>query len=222
MTVKVFAYFAKLEDGKYKRCDIHDVMRAAGMPSASAAQLRDNPPEGIIAVYTGVQNIDVPKYHKLIDLQPELIDGTWWARYDVVSLSKEEIDGLLNEARVDINQRINEWREMANYSYFIFRGKRIACDRLSRSDIDGTGIFVATEGKLPDIWLGGWKAIDNSYVQITSVEDWREFIFAMYDQGQENFQHAQALKYLITLSTDVDFIRNLTWNYNTGKKPSIF
>lgn len=222
MTVKVFVYFAKLEDGKYVRCDIHAVMMGGGVPAASASQLRDNPPEGFISVYTEVQNINVPKYHKLIDLQPELVDGTWWARYDVVSLSKEEIDGLLNEARVDINQRINEWREAANFSYFIFRGKRIACDRLSRSDIDGTGLYVATNGKLPDIWLGGWKAIDNTYVQITTVQDWNEFLATMYDQGQENFQHAQALKYLITQSTDVDFIRNLTWNYNTGKKPSIF
>ena len=221
MTVKVFAYFAKLEDGKYRRCDIHDVMRVGGLPSASSSQLRDNPPEGIISVYTGVQNIEVPKHHKVIDLQPEYIDDTWWARHEVVSLSKEEIDAILEEARTECNSRINEWREIANYSYFIFRGKRIACDRLSRSDIDGTGLFVATNGKLPDIWLGGWKAIDNTYVQITTTQDWHEFLAALYDQGQENFQHAQALKYLINQSDDVDFIRDLTWNHNTGKKPSI-
>lgn len=69
-------------------------------------------------------------------------------------------------------------RNAANFSTFPHAGKAIACDQLSRSDIDGTNGFVSLYGALPPDWPGGWKAVDNTYVPISSVADWEAFTAA--------------------------------------------
>ena len=71
------------------------------------------------------------------------------------------------------NAEINAARLAANFSTFTHGGKAIACDQLSRSDIDGTNGFVALYGSLPPGWPGGWKAVDNTYVAIANVAAWK-------------------------------------------------
>jgi len=100
----------------------------------------------------------------------------------------------LDELKAAKNAEINAARLAANRAGFMFAGKLISTDELSRSDIDGTNGFVALTGAFPDGWPGVWKADDNSYVPITDLATWQAFYSAMVAQGAANFATSQALK----------------------------
>lgn len=109
------------------------------------------------------------------------------------------------------NEEINAARLAANFSTFEHAGKRIACDQLSRSDIDGTNGYVALYGDLPAGWPGGWKAVDNSYVQIEDVAAWKAFYGSMFAAGNANFAHAQALKAALANAGTPEEIEAINW-----------
>lgn len=109
------------------------------------------------------------------------------------------------------NAEINAARLAANFSTFTHAGKAIACDQLSRSDIDGTNGFVSLYGTLPPSWPGGWKAVDNSYVSIASVADWKAFYASMFAAGNANFAHAQALKTQLDAAATVEEVAAIAW-----------
>jgi hypothetical protein len=106
---------------------------------------------------------------------------------------------------------INALRQLANQSYFNHAGKQIACDPLSRSDIDGINGYVATRNSLPPGWYGGWKAIDNTYVPITNTAQWYAFYESMILQGQANFAHSQQLKAEVLAATTHEQVEAINW-----------
>lgn len=110
------------------------------------------------------------------------------------------------------NDEINAWRLAANSSSFTHDGKTFACDALSRGDIDGTTSTLLLTGEFPQPWPGAWKAIDNTYYPIASVDEWKAFIGSMAAQGALNFARAQALKARLAAATTVDEIRAIQWN----------
>ena len=92
------------------------------------------------------------------------------------------------------NQAINLARAAANSSFFMFQGKRIAVDQLSRSDIDAAHGSILMLQALPPGWPGGWKSMDNEIVLIPDVATWAQFYGTMVATGTANFNHSQALK----------------------------
>lgn len=132
-------------------------------------------------------------------------------RRAVVPWSSERIEQELAPLREAKNAEINAARLAANRHAFTHGGKSFACDELSRSDIDGTNGFVALYGVLPPGWVGGWKAIDNTYLPIATVDEWKAFYAAMFAAGSENFAHAQALKNLLAAATTAEEISAITW-----------
>lgn len=132
-------------------------------------------------------------------------------RRAVVPWSAERIDQELADLRAAKNSEINAARLEANRTAFTHRGKSFACDELSRSDIDGTNGFVALYGHLPPGWVGGWKAIDNTYLPISTVEEWKAFYSAMFDAGVANFAHAQDLKSRLNSATTAEEISAIEW-----------
>ena len=92
------------------------------------------------------------------------------------------------------NQAINLARAAANQSWFVFQGKRIAVDALSRSDIDAAHGSILMLQALPPGWPGGWKSMDNEICQIPDVATWGQFYGTMVAAGTANFNHAQTLK----------------------------
>lgn len=118
----------------------------------------------------------------------------------------------LGALRATKNAEINAARLAANFSTFEHAGKRIACDQLSRSDIDGTNGYVALHGSLPAGWPGGWKAVDNSYVVIGDVDAWKAFYGSMFAAGNANFARAQALKAMLAAATTADEVAAIGWN----------
>lgn len=117
----------------------------------------------------------------------------------------------LAELKAAKNAEINAARLAANFSTFTHAGKLIACDQLSRSDIDGTNGFVSLYGSMPPGWPGGWKAVDNTYVSIADVAAWKAFYSSMFAAGNANFAKAQALKTQLDAATTAEQIAAIAW-----------
>lgn len=98
------------------------------------------------------------------------------------------------QAKAEKRAEINAARFTANFTIFWFDGHEIACDALSRSDIDGTNGFVALNGTFPPGFPGAWKTRANQYVPIPDIETWKRFYSAMTAQGTANFNKSQQLK----------------------------
>lgn len=109
------------------------------------------------------------------------------------------------------NTEINAARLAANQGTFAHAGKLIACDPLSRSDIDGINGFVALTGSLPPGWPGGWKAADNSLLPIADVAAWTAFYGSMVAAGNAHFAHSQALKAQLAAATTAAEVAAITW-----------
>lgn len=117
----------------------------------------------------------------------------------------------LAELKAAKNAEINAARLAANFSTFTHAGKQIACDQLSRSDIDGTNGFVSLYGAMPPGWPGGWKAVDNTYVAIADVAAWMAFYASMFAAGNANFAKAQALKTQLDAATTAEQVAAIAW-----------
>lgn len=117
----------------------------------------------------------------------------------------------LTSLKEDKNAEINAARLAANQSYFIYGGKQIACDPLSRSDIDGVNGVVSLTGSLPSGFPNVWKAMDNTYVPIPNRETWISFYGAMITQGTINFNKSQSLKNQLAAATTKEEVDAITW-----------
>ncbi len=117
----------------------------------------------------------------------------------------------LADLKASKNTYINDSRLKANRSTFTYSGKQIACDELSRSDIDAVNGIVSVTQALPENWAGGWKTVDNTYVVINSVATWINFYKAMVAEGTANFGKAQAMKTALAAATTAEEIEAIQW-----------
>lgn len=109
------------------------------------------------------------------------------------------------------NIQINKWREQANFTSFPFQGKQIACDTLSRSDIDGVANNIALFGAFPDGFPNAWKAIDNTFIPLVDTDAFKAMYAAMTAQGAANFSHAQQLKTALAEAITREDIEAIIW-----------
>ena len=159
-----------------------------------------------------------PATHRAVEVAPVEEGGKWRQAFEVVQLTNEELAqraadavAALDAARDAKNADINAARLEANFSTFTHGGKVFACDQLSRSDIDGTNGYVALYGALPVGWLGGWKAVDNTYTAIADVAAWKAFYSSMFAAGNANFAHAQALKAQLESAQTIEDVEAIQW-----------
>jgi hypothetical protein len=113
--------------------------------------------------------------------------------------------------KVARNAEINTWRAAANVSTFPHAGKVIACDALSRSDIDGVANHIALFGTFPAGFPGAWKAVDNTLIPLPDVDAFRAMYASMTAQGTENFNHSQSLKAALALATTPEEVAAIEW-----------
>jgi hypothetical protein len=109
------------------------------------------------------------------------------------------------------NEQINAWRAAANMSTFPHAGKQIACDALSRSDIDGVANNISLSGGFPAGFPMAWKATDNTFIELADVDAFKDMYTSMTAQGTENFNHAQALKALLAAAGTPEEIAAIEW-----------
>ena len=132
------------------------------------------------------------------------------AVWDSASMAWLNILNLENSKKF-ANQRINQSKNDAN-SKFSYAGKEFATDPVSRNEIEGINGYVTIRNLFPEDWIGGWKAIDNSYLSITTVTEWQDFYTAMVTSNTLNFSKAQALKDLIGTTTTVAEADAISWD----------
>lgn len=123
------------------------------------------------------------------------------------ALAEPDIDAL----RKVKNAEIDHWRAVANASTFPHGGKQIACDALSRSDIDGVANHIALFGDFPEGWPGGWKATDKTMLPLADVDAFRAMYASMTAEGTSNFNHSQNLKAELALAKTQDEIAAIQW-----------
>ena len=126
-------------------------------------------------------------------------------------VAKNAPTATLVELKEKKKTEITEARAKASLGEFTYLGKLISCDQLSRSDIDGTNGYVVSHNEFPGGWPGAWKAVDNSYIALTSVEDWKAFYSAMVTQGVANFIKSQTLKAQVDACTTKAQVSAINW-----------
>ena len=109
------------------------------------------------------------------------------------------------------NAEINLWRANANSSTFPYSGKLIACDPLSRSDIDGIAGSISLTGGYPEDFPMQWKAVDNTFVELADVDAFKAFYAAMVAQGTANFIRSEQRKYALSQATTQAEIDAIVW-----------
>lgn len=185
--------YAQIDNGEVFRypLTIHDIQSFHSNTSFVEGMILL--PEGFVEVVRH----DVPErtwYQRYHETNPVLIEDQWHQNFEITDMSQEEQDQHIATLKTLKNSEINASRLEANYSAFEYNGKLIAVDQLSRSDIDGTNGIILSTGELPQPWPGGWKATDNTWLPITTVQEWKTFYGAMYQKGVINFVKAQTLK----------------------------
>jgi hypothetical protein len=109
------------------------------------------------------------------------------------------------------NEAINAWRAIANFSTFPHAGKQIACDALSRSDIDGVANNIGLSGGFPEGFPMAWKATDNTFIQLVDVDAFKAMYASMTAQGTANFSHAQDLKAQLAAASTPEEVAAIEW-----------
>ena len=123
----------------------------------------------------------------------------------------EQLAAQLVMAKTAKNTQINQWRAQANQTYFAYSGKQIACDALSRSDIDAVAGSISLTGAFPVGFPNAWKAMDNTYVPIPDVDTFKDMYAAMTLQGTINFGRSQTLKGQLAVASTVEQVNAIAW-----------
>lgn len=130
---------------------------------------------------------------------------------DATPAELAEINVSVDDMKAAKNHEINAWRADANMSTFPHAGKQFACDALSRSDIDGVANHVGLFGEFPAGFPGGWKAIDNSMLELATVDAFRALYASMTAQGTRNFNHSQELKVQLAAASTPEEVAAIRW-----------
>lgn len=116
----------------------------------------------------------------------------------------------LDEIKAAKSAEITRDRIATDSDRFTYQGLSIRT-----ADKDMFDLLVAdariSKGGMPPNWPGGWKAIENSYVPISTVAEWNAFFIAMYDAGISNFTHSQQLKALVGAATTPEQVAAIAW-----------
>lgn len=136
----------------------------------------------------------------------ELIPDLW----AYVPTVEEEALAMLN-AKSNKRHQINLWRAQANQTSFTYEDKQIACDALSRADIDGVAGEISLNGSFPSGFPGAWKAMDDSYIMLPTIEAFKAMYSAMTLQGTINFGRSQTLKAAVEAAATIEELDALAW-----------
>lgn len=117
----------------------------------------------------------------------------------------------LTALKTQKNLQINAWRMAANLSTFPYAGKQIACDDLSRSDIDAVAGSISLTGSFPPGFPNAWKATDNTMISVPDIATFKAIYSAMTAQGTANFTHSQALKTALAAANTQADIDAIIW-----------
>jgi hypothetical protein len=123
-----------------------------------------------------------------------------------------EETATLEELKAAKRAEITRERLAADADHFMYQDKAIRTADKDMIDLFSTNGYVALFGEFDASWPGGWKTIDNSYLPIATVDEWKPFYKAMYCTGIANFRKSQELKAAIDAATTAEQVNSITWN----------
>ena len=126
-------------------------------------------------------------------------------------IPSETIPPTLAEQKTAKNLQINQWRTEANNSTFTHLGKSIACDELSRRDIDGVAGEITLNGAFPAGFPNKWKSTDNSYLSLPDIPAFKAMYSSMTLQGITNFGRSELRKAELASATTIDQLNAIVW-----------
>lgn len=144
----------------------------------------------------------------------EQVNGVWRAKWVISNQTSDELiasAAQLVAAKSNRNLLINDWREKANFTTFPYNNKLIACDSLSRSDIDAVAGHIALFGTFPTGFPGAWKYTDNTYLNLPDIAAFKAMYTAMTTQGTANFTHSQTLKSSLASAATIAQVEAIVW-----------
>ncbi len=158
------------------------------------------PPDG----YAEVLKTDIPVFNKytqsVVEQTPELINGQWRKKWQIIDLPQSECDAKLQLARSNRWEEIKNIRDNKNQNGgFPAAGKWFHSDTFSRSQY--LGMVLAGE-TLPAIL---WKTMDGSFVETTPALAQQIFSSA-FIQDTNMFAYAESLKAQVYASLDPNSI----------------
>ena len=130
--------------------------------------------------------------HIIEQSTPECVDGEYFQTWKVVPKYKtkeEEDEAVASHLKSVVEGKlseINSMREKANYDSFTHNGKQAGFPHK-------------------------WKCLDNTFIPIETVDDWKVFVSTMVEQGTKNFLHSQYLKQLVAGCTTAEEVESITW-----------
>lgn len=186
-------------------------------PNTSFGDLTDLAHRNSVGLYSlEVQTQEFNRHFQ--ELVLDRVDPLPTGGYAAVYVAKKrDMDPVAEAVAMDLvrgdqKRAIDDAWVAANLDSFVFKDKVITCDTLDRQNIDGTTAYLNSHnGAFPPGWPGGWKTKDNSYVEITTQQDWNDFIAAMVTQGMVNFAKAQSLKQTLAAATTFEDVLAVKW-----------
>jgi hypothetical protein len=130
-----------------------------------------------------------------------MVEGVAQTDWRVEDLDAQQMASHIAQLKAAKNQQINDDREAANFGTFTHNGQPVSCDRLSRSDIDGMANQIGLLGDFPQGWPGYWKGADNTYLEMTTVAQFKAMYASMIGQGLYNFGVSQTRKAALAAAT---------------------
>jgi Domain of unknown function (DUF4376) len=162
-------------------------------------------------VLTSIPSFD-PRSHWVREIEPSVSQGVCTQSWQVLEHSAEQAADNYNFAKSTKRDLINAWRAQANQTSFTHAGKQIECDALSRSDIDAVAGNVALTGSFPAGFPNAWKTLDNSYIELPTVQSFKDMYASMTLQGTINFGKAQDLKAELDAASTFAEIDAVRWS----------
>jgi len=70
---------------------------------------------------------------------------------------------------------------------------------------------IALTGEFPAAFPGFWKAADNTFLPLATVDDFKAMYAAMVMKGTQNFIRSQELKDLAEQATSLEDLEAIQW-----------
>lgn len=140
---------------------------------------------------------------------PSVSSKFLWSEQSPQWIETASIEELKSRKRLEItNARIAQ-----DADHFVYMGKEIRTADKDMFDllVADARIAKCIDTEMPPNWPGGWKAIDNSYLPISTKAAWNAFFIAAYDRGILNFLHSQELKRQLDDAVTAEEISAIKW-----------
>jgi hypothetical protein len=119
--------------------------------------------------------------------------------------------GDLDIQRAHKNAEINAAWISADSTAFPYAGEQFragADDALRLNSING---YISLTGEMPPEWVGVWKTMADTFIDLPNVESWKPFYTAFVMKGVTNYLAAQGLKARLAVATTAAEIASITW-----------